>query len=61
MINQTIREGQKSKPREYLRVCRKCERLIMTSTKSSKAVCVECCKEDWGIRHCGHTGVYIDG
>jgi len=61
IMRKLVVKGQTSKPREYLRTCSKCERFIMTSTKSSKAVCIECCREDWGVRHCGHTGVYIDG
>ena len=49
------------KLKSFIRYCRECDRLIKTTSKTNKPVCIECCKSNnFGARECGFIK-YLEG
>ena len=54
-VNEPSKKGV-GRARLHLRNCRKCDRLIKTTSMCGKPVCLECNNGN----HCGHEGGYIE-
>jgi hypothetical protein len=56
MLRKGIDETSPKRARLHFRNCRKCERLIKTTSIAHKAVCIECNEGTY----CGHEGGYVE-
>jgi hypothetical protein len=49
------------KLKSFIRYCRECDKLIRTTSRTNKPICIECVKpNNWGSINCGFVE-YLEG